>query len=158
MATTHITPITPVIGERISIRPWNRRHDRQQIDRWPPYFPALPAHWLVAPAPAPADERVSYAVDLRSVDRLVGRIGLRMSGADAQISIVLHPDHLGAGIGTESLHHINRLARMNGLARLWLDVAAENIRAIRCYERVGFVGLEETWRSGYRYMVMARGL
>lgn len=140
-------------GSRIGIRPWNRRHDRHQIGQWPPYAPALPAHWLVS-APA-AGRRLSYALDLSGQARLVGRISLRnVDGGVAELGISLHPDHLGAGLGVEALGLLAKV--VSGLAALRLDVAAENLRAIRCYERAGFVTIGEVWRGEYRYLDMAR--
>ena len=139
-------------GPRVGIRSWHRRHDRHQIGQWPPYIPALPWHWL-ASVPVPG-QRLSYALDL---DRsLVGRISLRnvVDGA-AELGISLHPAHLGSGIGTEALGLLAQVVRSQ-LAVLRLDVAAENIRAIRCYERSGFCAIGEIWRGEYRYLDMAR--
>jgi RimJ/RimL family protein N-acetyltransferase len=157
MATKDLT--YSAIGTRIGIRPWNRRRDRQQIDHWPPYAPALPAHWLTAPAPVHG-ECVTYAVDLLSLpaDRLVGRITTRSVEGVAVLGIALHPAHLGAGLGTEALNLFPQVGRQIGLALLRLDVAVENVRAIRCYERVGFVDIGETWCNSYCYRAMARGL
>lgn len=166
---TKITSLTPLTGARIGLRPWNRRRDRQQIDRWPPHIPALPAHWLAAPDPLPAyTNRVSYAVDLLTLspaDRMVGRISLRtddVAGFPASIGyvgIALHPGHLGKGIGTEALTRFAEMCRIFGLAdTLWLDVAAENIRAIRCYDQSGFVYVDSEWRGEYRYHIMMQSL
>jgi RimJ/RimL family protein N-acetyltransferase len=143
---------------RIGIRPWHRRHDRKQIDRWPPYSPALPLHWTAAP---PADGAcLSYAVDLLALepeDRLIGRISSRpVAGTARRIGIVLHPDRLGQGFGTEALHLLGQIDM--GLTQLLLDVAASNDRAIRCYQRAGFVQVGESWRGGFRYLSMARSV
>jgi RimJ/RimL family protein N-acetyltransferase len=156
MATQRLTPTYTITGARIGIRPWNRRRDRQQIDRWPPYSPALPEHWLASPAPAHG-ECVSYAVDLLSAptaDRLVGRISVRQF----TLGVVLHPDHLGAGLGTEALRLFVDASRSAGMVLLRLYVAAENIRAHRCYQRCGFVNVLATWNNGHRYWLMERGL
>lgn len=161
---TQITSLTPLTGARIGIRPWNRRRDRQQIDRWPPYTPALPAHWLATPDPVPAyTNRVSYAVDLLSLspaDRMVGRISLRIINSGIGfVGIALHPGHLGMGIGTEALTQFLDICRTSNLAEtLWLDVAAENTRAIRCYENSGFIREFGDWRGGYFYLNMMRSL
>lgn len=142
-------------SNRIGIRPWRRRRDRRDIDHWPAYSPALPAHWLAA-APA-SGERVSYAIDLLG-GHLVGRIGLLMRADAPRLGIVLHPGNLGSGIGTEALFLLQRIGQQQGWATLQLDVAAENERAIRCYARTGFVTIGSEWRGGYRYCLMERGL
>lgn len=143
---------------RVVVRPWRRRRDRHQIDGWPPYTPALPAHWLVSPAPGD-QKRVSYAVDLAGERRLIGRIGLRwVASGTAALGIALHPAYLGDGLGREALQLINQIGLQLGLAALRLDVAEENTRAIRCYQRVGFVASGLSWRDGYRYLAMARSL
>lgn len=142
---------------RIGIRPWHRRHDRRHIDHWPSYVPTLPAHWLAAP-PVSCGERFSYAVDLHHGSELVGRISLLIGDGAARLGVALHPDHLGAGIGTEALRLMRDVGQQHGLSTLQLDVAAENVRAIRCYARSGFVAIGETWRSGYCYHLMERSL
>ncbi|CAA9528358.1 MAG: hypothetical protein AVDCRST_MAG31-2141 [uncultured Sphingomonas sp.] len=56
----------------------------------------------------------------------------------------------GRGLGGEMLAAVEAEARRLGLARLNLRVAAENIRAVRLYERAGFERSEE--RSGVLVM------
>ncbi len=149
---------TPVSESRVVVRPWHRRRDRAVINRWPPYTPALPAHW-VATSATERHERVSYAVELRSDRALVGRIGLQMYAlTGAYLGIALHPAHLGNGLGREALHLISQLGPRIGLSVLRLDVADENTRAIRCYQRAGFVEVGAIWRNGYRYLDMVRAL
>jgi len=49
-------------------------------------------------------------------------------------------EHRGKGYGTEALKLLVEYAfRVLGLERLQLDVYAENIGAVRCYEKAGFV-------------------
>jgi len=69
----------------------------------------------------------------------------------AGIDITLHPDHIGRGLGTEGVATMARwLIEERGHHRLFIDPAADNARAIRCYERVGFrrVGImRRYWRD-----------
>jgi len=89
----------------------------------------------------------------------VGRIGLQMYAlTGAYLGIALHPAHLGNGLGREALHLISQLGPRIGLSVLRLDVADENTRAIRCYQRAGFVEVGAIWRNGYRYLDMVRAL
>jgi RimJ/RimL family protein N-acetyltransferase len=130
-------------GASLIVRAWTRR-DRRAIEHWP--APTTPARWQeIEPTAGP---RFSYAIELGGL--LIGRITLRDFEEDtARLGIYLHPDHIGQGHGTAALKLF--------LARLWtpsivrLDVAAGNRRAVRCYEKCGFVPVEER-RAGYLEM------
>lgn len=57
----------------------------------------------------------------------------------AGIDISLHPDWHGKGFGREAVAILARwLFAHGGHHRVTIDPAAENARAIRCYEAVGF--------------------
>ncbi|MCK4235278.1 GNAT family N-acetyltransferase, partial [candidate division WOR-3 bacterium] len=51
------------------------------------------------------------------------------------------------GIGTLIIRKVSNWCFKLGLKALRLDVAAANTRAIRCYEKAGFVKTEEFWRN-----------
>lgn len=125
----------------IAVRPWTRI-DRSRVERWE--RPDLPAHWLTGMVEP--GRRESYAIDRGA--ELVGRITLRGFGVIAvglepwhvaRIGIYLRPDCYGQGIGTAALQAFLELSQLIGLDLLRLDVAIDNERAIRCYEKVGFV-------------------
>jgi RimJ/RimL family protein N-acetyltransferase len=81
--------------------------------------------------------------------RLVGRINLReidWFARTAVLGISFRSDSLGQGLGTEALillleHFFERME----MSALFLDVAAHNLRARRCYERCGFRPIGEHW-------------
>jgi RimJ/RimL family protein N-acetyltransferase len=89
-----------------------------------------------------------YSVDDRE-GVLVGRMSLReidWFARTAVLGVSFRPDRLGEGLGTAALellldHFFMRMA-MNAL---FLDVAAHNTRARRCYERCGFHVIGEHW-------------
>ena len=57
----------------------------------------------------------------------------------AELAIYMDHDHLGAGWGTDAVRTIVRFGFVSlGLTRIWLTVDADNARAIRSYEKVGF--------------------
>jgi RimJ/RimL family protein N-acetyltransferase len=97
-------------------------------------------------------QRAANARQFSVVDangELVGRMNLReidWFARTAVLGISLRPDRLGKGIGTEALQllliHFFERMRMNAL---FLDVAAHNTRAHRCYERCGFRVIGEHW-------------
>jgi ribosomal protein S18 acetylase RimI-like enzyme len=67
----------------------------------------------------------------------VGRISLREFCGEfgAKLGIYLHPERYGQGIGTEAMRQFLAIAPVECIS---LDVAVDNQRAIRCYQKVGF--------------------
>jgi RimJ/RimL family protein N-acetyltransferase len=124
------------------VRDWTRR-DRSSLERWP--VPTEPLYWLWSynPVQAPPTRR-SWAIDADG--QLVGRITLGGILEWEWLGIYLRPDRLGKGIGREALALFLDLAFGGfGLRRVRLRVAAANLRAIRCYERVGFTAETSQW-------------
>jgi aminoglycoside 6'-N-acetyltransferase len=77
----------------------------------------------------------------------------------AGIDIAIHDAWQGCGLGTDAVRTLARhLIRDRGIHRLTIDPAAANVRAIRCYEKVGFRpvgvmreyerGADGTWHDG----------
>jgi RimJ/RimL family protein N-acetyltransferase len=77
----------------------------------------------------------------------------------AGIDLFLASDHQGRGLGPEEIHLVAPyLFEVRGHHRLTIDPAAENLRAIHAYERVGFRpggimrqyerGRDGTWHDG----------
>ena len=77
----------------------------------------------------------------------------------ASIDLFLGPDHQDRGLGTDAIRTVARyLFEVRGHHRLTIDPSAENQRAIRAYQRVGFVpvgrmrqyerGPDGTWHDG----------
>jgi ribosomal protein S18 acetylase RimI-like enzyme len=50
-------------------------------------------------------------------------------------------------VGTSIVRHVTRWSFECGIERWRLDVAASNMRAVCCYEKVGFVRVGEMWRE-----------
>lgn len=53
--------------------------------------------------------------------------------------LAIHPDHAGKGEGTRMMEEIINYCREKNFLRIELSVAMENEKAIRLYERSGFV-------------------
>lgn len=79
-----------------------------------------------------------------SDSRIVGHLQIytlpmqQMKGI-GELFIYLHQDYQNAGLGTALMREGIRQARARGWHRIRLTVVAENHRAIRSYEKVGFV-------------------
>ena len=70
------------------------------------------------------------------INREVGNIGFR-----------IEPSWCNRGIGTSILRSVSQWCFDCGLRKVHLDVAASNNRAVRCYEKVGYVKKGELWRE-----------
>jgi putative acetyltransferase len=53
--------------------------------------------------------------------------------------VAIDPDHVGRGFGTDMIRSAVDLSRTKGFKRMELTVATTNERAIRVYERAGFL-------------------
>ncbi len=139
-----------------------RKFERSDVDRWlawPRHLDALLASynppWLT---PSQRDtyfraregdaHLMQYAVD--DLDgRMVGRISLReidWFSRSSVLGLTFHPGRLGEGLGTDALqallvHYFGPL----GMRIAFLDVAAFNRRALRCYEKCGFRVCGHRW-------------
>jgi diamine N-acetyltransferase len=132
-----------------------RRFERRDVDRWlawPRHQDPL-FHNYNPPVLTPrqrdfyfkarndAADLLQFAVDDRAGE-LVGRISLRDIDCAARCSVLgitFHPYRLGQGLGTDALHALlGHYFGAMGMQTLFLDVAAFNQRAHRCYEKCGF--------------------
>ncbi len=143
-----------LVGERVRIRPW-RRSDTLLHERWPRYSEPFSSLWNI-PRPYSSFEEQNWtgqtetwAVELFS-GQLVGRISLREiehGRQSARLGISIAQPYVGQRLGTEALglflaYYFGTL----GYQRMLLDVAAFNLRAVRCYQRLGFVTIGSEWR------------
>lgn len=110
-----------------------------------PYAPVHEAGhraWLAGLADR--DDLIVFGIRLCENDRLIGTCQLQNisalhRSADIQIRIG-EPDCRARGYGTEAIRGLVRFAfHDRQLHRLGLQVFADNMAAMRCYEKVGFV-------------------
>ena len=67
-----------------------------------------------------------------------GLVGRRRSAHRADVAIALYQKYTGFGLGRLMLERLLRLVREKGYEQAELTVNAENARAMRLYERLGF--------------------
>ena len=118
-----------------------------------PYVPLAQRQKNLSETPSGA-LRLAATVD----QKVVGLLGLDRSGVarlnhTATLSIAVHDDHAGRGVGSALMGAVVDVAdRWWNLVRLELEVYADNLRAIALYERFGFQreGLlrARAWRDG----------
>ena len=67
----------------------------------------------------------------------------KIDSSNARIMMfAVDPVHRSMGIGSELLINLKRVAMMNGIAHISLEVRPSNMRAINLYKRHGFVPTE----------------
>ena len=123
--------VFPCLGEYAGCRRLMR-----EITRKESFMPA--ATWLA----------VSY--DNRTGrQELCGTIqGLRhRSSIGAVQNLGIVPSHRGCGLGTSLLFRALSGFRESGVARVYLEVTAENEGAIRLYHRLGFVTIKTVYKG-----------
>jgi UDP-4-amino-4,6-dideoxy-N-acetyl-beta-L-altrosamine N-acetyltransferase len=143
-----------LIGERIYLRP-PEREDAPLIAGWlnrPEVRRSLRVHRPMGVAAeekflserAQTDTDITLVIALREADRPVGVVGLHQIDAanrHAAFGIAIgEPAEWDKGYGSEALRLLVGYGfdTLN-LERVWLDVYENNPRAIRAYERAGFV-------------------
>lgn len=149
--------VRAIRGQRVTLRPW-QRGDTLAQELWPRYSEPLSSLWNIPRSinyqelagRGWSSQRYVWAVEDER-RRLIGRISLREvdpGEASARLGISLAQPYVGQGLGTEALnlfldHYFGPL----GFARMQLDVAAFNRRAVRCYEQLGFIYQGSEWRG-----------
>ncbi len=145
-------------GERIRLRWWSTQDDQRQR-AWPQYPDPCSHLWNIPRSDGSPTSglfggpntwmRRTWAIDDRQ-GTLIGRISLRdieQRNGRARLGISLAAPYVGQGLGTEALRIFLDYFFHELLFRtMVLDVAAFNQRAVRCYERLGFVVVSSDWR------------
>jgi RimJ/RimL family protein N-acetyltransferase len=119
----------------------------------PPYDRARIERWT-------SDLTNNVTLLARSEQSVVGHLQMfripyeRRKGV-AELFIYLHQDFQNAGLGTAMMKRAIELAKDAGLHRIGLSVVADNHRAIKVYERVGFkkegIARETFYGEDHRY-------
>jgi aminoglycoside 6'-N-acetyltransferase len=148
----------PVIrGNRVTLRPAGM-DDLEALLAIVTHPAVRPVWGFVDPEEYLADEVESDEVGVYVIEMGGAVVGLvEFSEEDdpdyrsAGIDIALHPDVHGRGLCTDAVGILARyLIEMRGHHRLTIDPAADNVAAIRCYEKVGFraVGVMRRYERG----------
>jgi ribosomal-protein-alanine N-acetyltransferase len=119
--------------------------DAEEIARW--HYPGEYAFYDADFIPEamgelldPAQRRDEYHAARNADGGLEGFAQLEpVAGGATEIGLGLRPDLTGRGLGQAFTAAVIGLARRHGAGRITLAVAAFNARAIRVYERCGFV-------------------
>jgi RimJ/RimL family protein N-acetyltransferase len=157
-------------GPHITIRPMQRA-DLDAMMRWRPF-----ADPLYRPFDFPSQSRAEHIrwFEWRSKDpsrrlytiideghQVIGSLTLReINGRQsARLGITIGADFVSQGYGTEALKlFLDYFFSETEFARLVLDVAATNLRAVRCYQAMGFRNVGQHYRpaSDASYRILQR--
>ena len=79
----------------------------------------------------------------RNKNRIIGSASLKFNPQEAlkhkaELGLTVHDAYQNMGIGTALLNHLIDVARMKKLTKIWLQVSADNDRAIYLYKKAGF--------------------
>lgn len=151
----------PLVNEDLTIRRWTRE-DVDRFAQWPRYRFPYEAFDFGFRAMDPTErDRVCRDREARA-DAIIlavdGNAGtslayLALHGIDwakgqvRNFGFRVHPHLCGRGVGTRILRTVTCWLFHGGMSLIQVDVAASNARAVRCYERVGFVGTDTLWRD-----------
>lgn len=144
-------------SERVRIRPWQYR-DLIAQEAWPHYGDPFSVFWNTPRSHSWGGSRsYFYSSSIRRVwavenrqYNLIGRISLReleLQAYRARLGVSLGAPFVGQGLGTEALKlFLDHFFGVMGFRTMLLDVAAFNLRAVRCYEGLGFSHVGSDWR------------
>ncbi len=143
-------PATWMLGKKVRLRPIEPE-DVPLLHRWINASAAL--EWLQRRLPLTRRAEQAWAARAatdpqmptfiiqtrRGVD--IGVSGLQLEGARATLGIAIHePQYWSRGFGQDAVEVlVNGAFRVLPLQRIELLVLPDNLRAIRCYEKAGFV-------------------
>jgi len=90
--------------------------------------------------------------------RLIGFCSLyNQTQEEVQLGIRIgNKDYWSKGYGTEAVSMLMNYAFSADIRRVWLKVLPSNARAIRCYEKCGFVNCGRLLLDGYNFTLMER--
>ena len=144
-----------LVGEQVRLRPLEER-DLDVLERWwsdPEWQvfqqqtvrpqPAGPVHDLFRRwSTNGSGSDVGFSIETREDGTLVGHVtlwGATLPSRAATLGILVGPEHVGRGLGTDAVRVAVRYGfRIMGLHRIGLAVAAFNSRGRRAYEKAGF--------------------
>lgn len=156
-----------LVGELVRLCAFNSAADVETVLRWDQdteYLRLLITDPVEPPTTKATRERMerpgkdaflTFAVRTLADDRLIGHTSLmhiNHANGNAWVGIGMgDPDYRGRGYGTDTMRVVLRYAFQElNLHRVSLDAVAENLRAVRSYEKSGFVLEGRTRGTEYR--------
>ena len=84
-------------------------------------------------------------------NKLIGTAGIILLSPSEGLMkrFYINSEHRGTGVAQKLLHELIKKARLLGVKKIVFDVARDNGRAIRFYEKSGFTRMHTTPRDGW---------
>jgi RimJ/RimL family protein N-acetyltransferase len=151
----------PLVTEGLTIRRWTR-DDVGRFAEWPGYeFPYEAFDLSLRNMDSIERDRVYRDREARPDTMILAVDGdtgaclayLALHGIDwanrqvHNFGFRVYPHRCGQGVGTKILEAVTCWLFRGGMSSVSVDVAASNARAVRCYEKVGFVRTDTLWRD-----------
>ncbi len=135
---------------------WNRNSEfKRMLDTNPayPYSEKSTREWIEKEQDSPEPEFLLFLIRTLEDDKVIGDIGLELPNhhGDTFVGIGIgEPEYWSKGYGSDAMQVLLRYAFLElNLHRVSLDVFEYNPRAIRSYEKVGFI-IEGCYRQFLR--------
>ncbi len=157
----------PVPADHASMVRWTENLDYWRMYDSQPAQPRGTEFWVDGDKEVKEDKNAySFRIRVLEDDKLIGLMGLWVSWSNqvCWLSIAIgEPDYWGRGYGSDALRlGINYAFRELGLYKVMLSVFSYNTRAIKAYEKVGFVheGRQRAalYRDGQHYDMLLMGI
>jgi len=153
-----VGPTLPLRGDLL-IRPL-LRPDLDKRQAWPPFNDPLYLVWDMPRCSARENDgwftqindgrhRLAYAVE-DPAGHMIGMVSLREISwnRSARLGISFSSQYVGRGLGTAAMKLFLPYYFLTlGFSEMVLDVAAANIRAVRCYQKLGFRHTGSHWQT-----------
>ena len=138
-----------------------RHDDVEEMDSWRPFTDPLCSLWNIPRRTSVGRDiwfvmhgsdptRMWFAIERRADGRVIGTVSLReiVEHISARLGISLGADYVEQGYGSEALRtFLPHYFRSLSFQRLFLDVAAANVRAIHVYQKLGFLQTASHYRN-----------
>lgn len=99
--------------------------------------------WMYAPGTIAREMAEGVVWEIASLDgEMVGFHSCTLAAAENRLKLnklYLLPELQGSGLGQQMLERVHTLAAQRGARQVWLQVNKQNARALRAYERAGYV-------------------
>lgn len=90
------------------------------------------------------DDRASFHFMIKSGETVVGHIALTKIRSWYELQTVIgDANYWNSGVGTQAISKVLSFAKKKEISKIFLLVRPDNLRAIRCYEKSGFIKKKE---------------